>query len=149
MRKLSFIKMKKGIDYIGVAVGAMIFNDKGELFLSKRSKNCKNERGFWEVPGGGVEFGEKLEAAIRREMFEEYGIRIEILEQFPAVDHLIPNENQHWVPTTFLAKIKSGKPKIMEPEKCDEIGFFPLNKLPKPLSIVTKLDLKMYKKRKK
>lgn len=37
--------MKKSIDYIGVSCGAMIFNDKGELFLSKRSQNCKNERG--------------------------------------------------------------------------------------------------------
>ena len=38
--------MKKGMDYIGVSCGAMIFNDKGELFLSKRSQNCKNERGY-------------------------------------------------------------------------------------------------------
>ncbi len=56
--------MKKGIDYIGVAVGAMIKNDRGEFFLSKRSQNTKNERGCWEFPGGGVEFGEKLSYAI-------------------------------------------------------------------------------------
>ncbi len=140
--------MKKGVDYIGVSVGAMIFNDKGEIFLSKRSQKTKNERGCWEAPGGSVGFGEKLVTAIKREMFEEYGIKIEILEQMPAVDHFIPKEKQHWVPTCFIAKIKSGKPKIMEPEKCDGIGWFSLNKLPKPLSIVTKLDLKMYKKRK-
>jgi hypothetical protein len=30
--------MKKAIDYIGVSAGAMIFNDKGEVFLSKRSQ---------------------------------------------------------------------------------------------------------------
>jgi mutator protein MutT len=140
--------MKKGIDFIGVAVGAMIFNEKNELFLSKRSQNCKNEKGCWEAPGGGVDFGEKLTDAIKREMKEEYGIEIEITEQFPAADHIIPNENQHWVPTTFLAKLKSGsRPKIMEPEKCDEIGWFPLKKLPSPLSIITKLDLEYYNNR--
>lgn len=140
--------MKKGIDFIGVAVGAMIFNEKNELFLSKRSQNCKNEKGCWEVPGGGVDFGEKLSDAVKREMREEYGIEIEIIEQFPAADHIIPKDQQHWVPTTFLAKLQSGsKPKIMEPEKCDEIGWFPLEELPSPLSIITKLDLKYYNNR--
>ncbi|MCL5438678.1 MAG: NUDIX domain-containing protein [Patescibacteria group bacterium] len=140
--------MKKGIDFIGVGVGAMIFNDKNELFLSKRGTKCRNEIGCWEVPGGAVRFGEKLEEAIKREMMEEYGIEIKILEQFPATDHIIPNEKQHWVPSTFLARIKKGQtPKILEPEKCDGIRWFKLNKLPKPLSIKTKIDLKHYKKR--
>lgn len=141
--------MKKGVDYIGVAAGAMIFNDEGELFLSKRSQNCKNERGHWETPGGSVELGETLEAATRREIMEEYGAEIDIIEQFPAADHMIPDEGQHWVATTFLAKFGPGRvPKIMEPEKCDAIGWFPLDKLPEPLSIITRSDLAEYRKRK-
>jgi mutator protein MutT len=138
--------MKQGIDFIGVSVGAMIFNENNELFLSKRSQKCKNEKGCWEIPGGGVDFGEKLADAIKREMKEEYGVEIEIIKQFPAEDHIIPNENQHWVATTFLAKFKPGnKPRIMEPEKCDEIGWFSLDTLPSPLSIITKLDVVNYK----
>jgi 8-oxo-dGTP diphosphatase len=139
--------MKQGIDYIGVAVGAMIFNEREELFLSKRSNKSKNERGCWEIPGGSVDFGEKLSDAIQREMFEEYGVEIDILEQFPAADHIIPAEKQHWVPTTFLAKIKTGQiPKVMEPEKCDGIGWFALKDLPSPLSLITQIDLKDYKR---
>ncbi|MBI2029344.1 NUDIX hydrolase [Candidatus Gottesmanbacteria bacterium] len=46
--------MKQGIDYIGISVGALIFNEKGEVFLSKRSQNAKNEKGCWEAPGGAV-----------------------------------------------------------------------------------------------
>ncbi len=142
--------MKKGVDYIGVAVGALIFNKKGEIFLTKRSQNAKNERGHWEAPGGGVEFGEKLTDAVKREIKEEYGVDIILIEQFPAHDHFIPKEKQHWVPTSFLSKIKKGqKPKIMEPDKCDEIGWFSLNKLPRPLSIITKIDIAYYKKRKR
>jgi 8-oxo-dGTP diphosphatase len=51
------------------------------------------------------------------------------------------------VATTFLAKFKGGAmPRITEPEKCDEIGWFSLDNLPEPLSIITKLDLARYRK---
>ncbi len=140
--------MKKGEDYIGVSAGAMIFNEKGELFLAKRSNNTTNQHGCWETPGGSVNFGETLEAAVKREVMEEYGIAIDLIEQFPAADELLTEEKQHWVATTFLAKIKKGQtPKIMEAHKCDEIGWFALDKLPKPLSFITKLDLKIYEEK--
>lgn len=134
--------MIKGIDYIGVSAGAMIINDRGEIFLAQRGSKAKNERGCWENPGGSVEFGEKLVDAVKREIMEEYGAEIEIIEQFPAEDHLIPAEHQHWIATTFLAKFVVGSiPKIMEPDKCTSIGFFSLDNLPQPLSIITQLDI--------
>lgn len=135
-------KTKKGVDYIGVAIGVLMFNDKGQIFLSKRSQNAKNERGTWEMPGGSVEFGETLEDAAKREIKEEFGVDIEIMRQFTAENHFIPAEGQHWVPTSFQAKIKDGQePKIMEPEKCDEIGWFDLDNLPSPLSIISQQDI--------
>lgn len=138
--------MKQGVDNIGVSVGAMVFDDEERLFLAKRSKNCKNEREHWEAPGGSVEFNESLEDAVKREFLEEYGVELEIVEQWPASDHFIPADKQHWVATSFLAKTKNGqKPKILEPEKCDEIGWFPIKKLPHPLSIITKKALVQYK----
>ena len=141
--------MKAGVDYIGVAVGAMIFNDKGQILLTKRGKASKNEAGRWEVPGGAVEFGETLRDAIVREIKEELGVEIDILEQLPAADHLIPEEHQHWVPTTFLVKIKEGsEPRIMEPDKCDGMEWFSLDALPAPLSIITQIDIAWYKKNK-
>ena len=86
--------MKTGIDYIGISVGAMIFNQKRELFLSKRSQNVTNERGCWEIPGGKVDFGETLQKAIKREMLEEYGVDLVLLHQLPAQNHLLPKEKQ-------------------------------------------------------
>jgi 8-oxo-dGTP diphosphatase len=93
--------MKRGVDYIGVGVGAIIVNDAGQVFLARRGPLAKNERGLWEFPGGGVEFGEKLADALQREMREEYGIGIVVGELLDVVDHILPEEGQHWafVPT--------------------------------------------------
>jgi len=60
--------MKRGVDNIGVGVGALIVDEAGRLFLSRRGPLAKNERGLWEFPGGSVEFGETLAEALRREL---------------------------------------------------------------------------------
>ena len=70
--------MKRGIDFIGVGVGAILVDDRGQLFLARRGPQAKNERGLWEFPGGSVEFGEKLTQALAREMREEYGVEIAV-----------------------------------------------------------------------
>src|SRR4030042_3106156 len=94
--------LRRGIDYIGVGVGALIIDDQGRLFLSRRGAKAKNERGLWEFPGGSVEFGETLSEALQREMLEEYGIEIQVGELLDVVDHILPEEGQHWVSPTFL-----------------------------------------------
>lgn len=130
--------MKRGIDYIGVGVGAVIFNKEGKIFLAKRGKKARNETGKWEFPGGGLEFGESFENTIIREMKEEFGIDIEVIDQLATFNHLIPDEKQHWVALAFICKIKSGTPKILEPEKCTEIGWFSIDEMKKmPLTIAS------------
>ena len=138
--------MQKGIDYIGVSVGAIIINDKGQVLLTKRSQKTRNEQGKWEAPGGAVKFGEKREEAVKREIQEELGVDIEIIRVIHTSDEILSEQKQHWVPTSYLVKIKDNQePKIMEPEKCDEIKWFSLNELPPNLSYITTLDLQAYK----
>lgn len=139
--------MKPGVDYIGVSVGALVLNDSGQILLGKRSMNSRNERGKWEAPGGQVHFGETREAAIRREMKEELGVDIEIIRVLHTTDEILIEDKQHWVPTTYLVRVKKGQePKIMEPDKCDEIGWFDIDQAPENLSQITTDDLRDYKK---
>lgn len=130
--------MKRGIDYIGVGVGAIIINDEEKYLLAKRGKKAKNEKGKWEFPGGTIEFGDTLKETIIREIKEELDIEIDPQYQLPSIDHLIPEEKQHWVTNAFISKIVKGKPKILEPEKCSEIGWFDMKEIEKmDLSIAT------------
>jgi len=139
--------MKKGIDYIGVGAGAIIFNKDGTLFLAKRGKEARNEKHKWEFPGGSVEFGETLANALVREVREEYGFVIEVVQLLDVVDHILPEEKQHWVSPTYLCRYKNGKPRILEPHKCEEIGWFGLDDIPtKELTSASRKSLGSLKK---
>ena len=140
--------MKKGIDYIGVGVGAVIFSREGKVFLARRGKEAKNESGKWEFPGGGVEFNETLEHALVREVMEEYGFEIAVLELLDVVDHIIPAEQQHWISPTFICTVKSGTPVIQEPNKCEAISWFDLDRIPEDqLTVASKKSLAMLQKK--
>jgi len=139
--------LKRGTDYIGVGVGAMIFNDREKVFLAKRGPKARNEAGKWDFPGGSVEFGETVENAIKREIKEEFDINIEILELLEVNNHIIPEEKQHWISPTFIARIVSGEAKIMEKDKNEKIGWFTLDKIPRPLTITSEQNYKTYIKK--
>jgi mutator protein MutT len=140
-------KLRRGVDYIGVGVGAVLVDAEGRLFLARRGPLAKNERGLWEFPGGSVEFGETLAEALRREMAEEYGIEIEVGELLDVVDHLLPEEGQHWVSPSFICRLRSGEPVIREAEKCAEIGWFAPSEMPADLSVVTRVNWEHYQAR--
>jgi len=140
--------MKKGVDHIGVGVGAIIYDRDNRVFLAKRGKEARNESGKWEFPGGSVEFGETLEHALVRELMEEYGIEIEVLSLLDVVNHIIPDEKQHWVSPSFLCRIIAGTPVIREPHKCDEIGWFSLDHIPEnELTIASRKSLESLRKK--
>jgi 8-oxo-dGTP diphosphatase len=139
--------MIRGIDYIGVGVGAILVNQKGQLFLAKRGPKAKNERGLWEFPGGSVEFGERLADALAREMKEEYGIEIAVGPLLDVADHILPEEKQHWISPTYICRIVSGSPEILEPEKCSAIGWFDLNHIPEALTQISRANLQNYKEK--
>jgi mutator protein MutT len=139
--------MKRGIDYIGVGVGAVIIDGQGRLFLARRGPEAKNERGLWEFPGGSVEFGETLAQALKREMLEEYGVEIAVGALLDVVDHILPDEGQHWVSATYVCNIVSGQPIIREAGKCTEIGWFAPDAVPDDLTQITQENLAHYREK--
>ena len=139
--------MDIGKDYIGVGVWAFILNDNDELLLQKRAVPA--EKDHWCIPGGRLEMFETLENAVIREAKEETNLDIEVLQIMGVCDHIIKEENAHWVATSYLCKIRSGVAKIMEPDKASDMKWFNINNLPEKLTITTKKALEDYKKIKK
>lgn len=136
--------MEIGKDYIGVGVGAFIVNRNNEVLLQKRA--VLPEKGYWSLIGGRLEMFETLEDAVIREVKEETDLDIEIIKLLGICDHIIENEKSHWIATSYLCKIKNGEPKIMEPDKAEDMKWFKIDNLPEKLTITTKKALKYYKK---
>lgn len=138
--------MDKSGGVIRVGCGAIIINDKNEVLLLKRSKSLAFEPGLWARPGGSLEIGESLEDAVAREVKEEVGIIVKVLRVLDATTNYYPAKGTQWVALGYLAKPVSGEPQNLEPDKADEVKWFPLGALPKNISNYTKNAILAYLK---
>lgn len=140
--------MKKGVDFIGVNVVFYCHDGKGNLLLNKRSKNCRDEIGCWDVGGGAMNFGESFEEAVRREIKEEYCVDA-IKLNYLGVNNVIrwhKGKKTHWVAVLFAAKIDPRKTKIGDPYKMEALGWYSLDNLPDPLHSMFHAHLNFVKK---
>jgi putative (di)nucleoside polyphosphate hydrolase len=65
-------------------VGAMLINDRGLVFLGNRISRAGDGDDAWQMPQGGIDPGESLEAAARRELHEETNVTsVELLAEAP------------------------------------------------------------------
>jgi 8-oxo-dGTP diphosphatase len=93
-----------------LAVGAVIENDAGAILLVLRGRPPRE--GEWSIPGGKVEWGEPVQDAIRREVEEETGLKIDLMGLIDIVDSLIADESgslaHHHVLLDYAARATSG-----------------------------------------
>lgn len=98
-----------------VGVGAIAVKE-GKILLVKRA--FEPGAGKWSIPGGMVEIGETMAEACTREMEEETGLAVEVLEQIRAFDMVDKDDEgkvrYHYVLIDFLVKPTGGtlKPNV-------------------------------------
>ena len=94
-----------------VGVGGVVVRD-GAVLLVKRA--VEPLRGRWSLPGGAVELGETLEAAVARELREETGITVHVRGLVEAFDRITPDPDgrtrYHYVLLDFLCEPLEGNP---------------------------------------
>lgn len=147
---MEYIKMMRKI--IGhkplmiCACGCLIFNEKGQILLQKRSDD-----GLWGNPGGSMDLGETIYETIIREIKEETNLDIkeENLKIFNIYSgeeqhHIYPNNDEaYFVNIIFETNTYNGK--ITNDSESCELKFFDINNLPtnitKPFECVAR-DLK-------
>ena len=115
-----------------VVVNSVIIINK-KVFMVKRADDAKFLPGYWEFPGGKVNYAETPEDALKREVNEECNIDIEIISPL-IVDHFYMDKNmleKQFIDIFYLCKTYGSKNVAINPEHTEYkwIEFNDVNKL--------------------
>jgi len=93
-----------------VAVQPLVLRD-GQVLLVKRAK--EPGKGRWAIPGGGIELGETVYEAARREIREECSVEISVERVLDVTERIIRDEegrvSYHFVLICLLARYQGGE----------------------------------------
>jgi len=109
-------------------VGAIVLRGT-EVLLIKRGR--PPALGKWSVPGGLVELGESLGESVQREVLEEVGLQVRVIDLVAAVDRVIFDNHgrieYHYVILDFLCEVVGGL--LKAGTDADECRFVPVEDL--------------------
>lgn len=138
-----------GFDYTGVFVAFLCHDGGGNVLMAKRGPNARDEQGVWEFGGGGVEFGESPEQAVRREVAEEYGCTdIASIVALPAFSLVRMQQDMktHWIGIPFAVQVEPTQARNNEPGIIETIEWFTLDTLPEQIHSGAQHVLTAYQK---
>ena len=130
--------MNEDKKYPEPVVGVLIYNDNGEIFLTRSSKWGDH----WQIPGGHVELGETEIETARREILEETGLEIDNLKFEGAQECIYPEQFEkkvHFIFHDYSARMAGGEIAEKNREMEDHIWI-------KPEEALKKLKLNPYTK---
>ena len=90
-------------DSFAVTVKAFIITSQNKLLLVKRPENAVHKPGVWEIPGGRLSLGENPFDGLKREVLEEVGLDIEVLNPL-KVHHFTRQDGQKITMIVFVCK---------------------------------------------
>ena len=101
-------------------VGAIVADGQGRLLMIKRGHDPG--AGLWSIPGGRLELGETLEQGVAREVLEETGIGVRVLEVIEVFDRIYAEDGTiaaqaqkkprfHYVVVDYLCERIVGEPR--------------------------------------
>jgi 8-oxo-dGTP diphosphatase len=91
-------------------VGAVILRRESVLLVERGREPLK---GYWSLPGGLVETGERIEEALRREILEETGLHVRPVHSFDIFERIMLDASgraeYHYVLVDFLCRVVGGE----------------------------------------
>jgi 8-oxo-dGTP pyrophosphatase MutT (NUDIX family) len=104
----------------------------GRILLARRAAGARDEPGTWDTGAGALEFGETFEAAVAREVREEYSTEPLDLTFLGVRNVVRTDPPSHWVAVVFAVRLDPNTVAIGEPQKFDALGWFTRDNLPEP-----------------
>ena len=111
--------------YPRITTDGAIIKDKKILLIKRKNNPYK---GKWALPGGFVEYKERVEDAVFREVFEETGLKTKIRDLIGVYSDPDRDPRGHTVTIVFLLDVLSGK--LKSGDDAYDVNFFDLKDLP-------------------
>jgi 8-oxo-dGTP diphosphatase len=80
-------------NHIVTSVVAVIIDSEEQVLLTQRS--VPPFQGEWVMPGGKIDLGEPIVEALKREVWEEVGLEVEVNDLIDIFEHVAPGENNY------------------------------------------------------
>lgn len=106
-------------------VGGVLISDQGSVLLV-RTRKWSNKFG---LPGGKIDYGETMEEAFRREIYEETGLEvgeIDWLTAQDAINHPQFREPRHFILINYIGRV-AGEPVPVSNYESQQIGWYSLH----------------------
>lgn len=102
-----------------------------KVFLPKRAETKKFLPGVYELPGGHIDFGEDIVDGLKREVMEEFGMRIAVGDPFAVFTYTNQIKGSHSVEVIYFARFEDNIAQIrLDPEYHSEYGWFAEGDIP-------------------
>jgi len=95
---------------------------------------------YYKLPGGGIEEGENIQEALQREMLEEVGCTVNVLQELGTIVEYRDKENLHQESICFVAEVAGsiGKPHFTEEELVEGFSVFWADSLSAAIELLKK-----------
>lgn len=101
------------------SIKALIFDEKKKILLAKDSGENR-----WDLPGGGMDWGETPQTCLVREIQEEMGIPVTWIADHPSYFYSGKNREVWFTYTIYEAKLEHFS--FTPSDECIDVGFFTL-----------------------
>ena len=108
--------------YQKISAGGFLFKD-GKVLVVRRSKDDDFLPGYYEMPGGKVDFGDHPDESLEREFMEEVNLKVISLNPYRIYTYVSHEGNRHTVELVYIVKLDDDIENIKLSEEHDDFRW--------------------------
>ena len=115
-------------------IAYIVLYENGKFLLTQRRVDHEDDPAFdkkWQIPGGGLEIGEKLKEVIQREAREELGIDVDLKRTLALTEVIQHGEAWHGLAMAFLCKRRDSSQPVVVNHESYAYGWYTIEEAAK------------------